>query len=172
MHLNFPKRTYKESKGPDQYRRGLYMHWQRTFLQPMLVAFDAATRQECTVERRPSNTPLQALTLLNDPTFVEATRVLAERAMRGSDGLPDRIEWIFQRSLQRRPAPKERGILETLLRKHLAHYRANEEAAKQLIRVGQAPTPEDLNAAEEAAMLRPVTEVLSQVGKLSFRPKE
>ena len=151
MHLNFPKRKYQASKGPDQYRRGLYMHWQRTFLQPMLVAFDAATRQECTVERRPSNTPLQALTLLNDPTFVEATRVLAERAMRGSEAMPDRMEWIFQRSLQRQPAPKERGILENLLRKHLAHYRANVGAAEQLIRVGQAPTPEDLDAAELAA---------------------
>ena len=76
-NLNFPKRTYVHDKGESQYRRGLYTHWQRTFLHPSMMAFDAPSRQECTAERATSNTPMQALTLLNDPTYVEAARVFA-----------------------------------------------------------------------------------------------
>ena len=67
-HLNFPKRTYEADEGDDQYRRGLYTHWQRSFLHPSLAAFDAPSREECVAERPVSNTPQQALTLLNDPT--------------------------------------------------------------------------------------------------------
>ena len=78
-HLNFPVREYESDHGESQYRRGLYTYWCRTFLHPSLLAFDAPTREECTVERPRSNTPLQALVLLNDPTYVEAARVFAER---------------------------------------------------------------------------------------------
>ncbi len=72
--LNFPKREYAASFGDNLYRRSLYTHWQRTFLHPTLLVFDAATREECTVQRASSNTPLQALTVLNDPIFLEAAR--------------------------------------------------------------------------------------------------
>ena len=78
-YLNFPTREWANDKGENQYRRGLYTYWQRTFLQPSLLAFDASTREECTVERPRSNTPQQALVLLNDPTYVEASRVFAEK---------------------------------------------------------------------------------------------
>ena len=74
--LNFPKRTYQHDTGASQYRRGVYTHWQRTFLHPSLLAFDAPVREECTARRDRSNTPLQALVLMNDPTYVEAARVL------------------------------------------------------------------------------------------------
>src|SRR5207237_1115649 len=77
--LNFPKRNYVADKGESQYRRGLYTHWQRTFLHPSLVNFDAPSREECVAQRSQSNTPQQALTLLNDPTYVEAARVFAAR---------------------------------------------------------------------------------------------
>jgi hypothetical protein len=80
--LNFPTRTYQADRGDQQYRRGLYSHWQRTFLHPMLKAFDAPSREECAARRTRSNTPLQALALLNDPSFVEAARALAERIVR------------------------------------------------------------------------------------------
>ena len=70
----FPHARWMADNGPDQYRRGLYTYWQRTFLHPSLLAFDASTREECVVERPRSNTPLQALVLLNDPTYVEAAR--------------------------------------------------------------------------------------------------
>ena len=75
--LNFPKREYSASHGDDLYRRGVYTFWQRSFLHPSLVTFDAPTREECTVNRANSNTPLQALVLLNDPIYVEAARVFA-----------------------------------------------------------------------------------------------
>ncbi len=78
--LNFPKRTYEADHGDALYRRGLYTFWCRTFLQPSLQAFDAPSREECTIKRINSNTPLQALALLNDPTYVEAARGLAEKS--------------------------------------------------------------------------------------------
>ena len=78
--LNFPKREYSASRGADLYRRGLYTTWQRTYLHPSLLNFDAPTREECTVNRVISNTPLQALDLLNDPIYVEAARVFAQNA--------------------------------------------------------------------------------------------
>ena len=77
QHLNFPKREYKSDTDSRQWRRGLYVHWQRMFLHPQLLAFDAPTREECTAVRARSNTPKAALVLLNDPTFVEASRKLA-----------------------------------------------------------------------------------------------
>ena len=82
MHLKFPNRTWQHDTGESQYRRGLYTWWQRTFLHPSLLAFDAPTREECTAQRPRSNTPLQALVLLNDPTYVEAARKFAERIVR------------------------------------------------------------------------------------------
>ncbi|HAG55275.1 MAG TPA: hypothetical protein DCL17_02600, partial [Dehalococcoidia bacterium] len=75
-HLNFPKRKWQHDKGSSQYRRGVYTHWQRTFLHPSLLAFDAPSREECTAERMVSNTPQAALALLNDPTYVEAARAV------------------------------------------------------------------------------------------------
>ena len=75
----FPEREWKKDSGENQYRRGLYTYWQRSFLHPSFLAFDAPPREECTVERPRSNTPQQALVLLNDPTYVEAARVFAQR---------------------------------------------------------------------------------------------
>ena len=80
-HLNFPKRTYQQHNDERQWRRGLYVHWQRQYLHPMLKAFDAPSREECTAKRPRSNTPLASLVLLNDPTFVEAARKFAERVL-------------------------------------------------------------------------------------------
>ena len=88
--MNFPKREYSASRGDDLYRRALYTEWQRTFLHPTLLTFDAPTREECTVNRVSSNTPLQALDLMNDPIFVEARacspRTLCSRAAARSTG--------------------------------------------------------------------------------------
>src|SRR5205823_245961 len=81
VNLNFPVRDYVAHRDERQYRRGVYTHWQRTFLHPMLANFDAPSREECWADRAVSNTPQQALTLLNDPSFVEAARVFAERLL-------------------------------------------------------------------------------------------
>ena len=80
-NLNFPKRTYKADTGPNQYRRGVYTHWQRQFLHPALIAFDAPSREECTANRPQSNTPLAALVMLNDPSQVESARAISTKSI-------------------------------------------------------------------------------------------
>jgi hypothetical protein len=119
-NLQFPDRDYTAAPGDDQYRRGLYIHWQRTFLQPALANFDASSREECACTRNVSNTPQQALTLLNDPTFVEAAQALARNllAHRGSDN--ERLELAAQRALARQ---LKAGELDSL-RQFLAEQRA------------------------------------------------
>ena len=114
--LNFPKRTYQADLGSRQYRRGLYTHWQRTFLHPMLKAFDAPNREECTASRPRSNTPLQSLNLLNDPSFVEAAEHLADRILENHSGDDrTRIAAAFEKVTLRRPNYQELSILQDLL---------------------------------------------------------
>lgn len=115
-HLNFPTRTWQAHTDSRQWRRGIYVHWQRQFLHPMLKAFDAPSREECTAQRPRSNTPLAALALLNDPTFVEAARVFASHALateQPSD--TDRIEWIIQQAVTRPALQQEVALLKKLL---------------------------------------------------------
>jgi mono/diheme cytochrome c family protein len=151
-HLNFPPRTYTADDGPAQYRRGAYIHWQRTFLHPMLLAFDAPTREECTAQRMISNTPQAALVLLNDPTFVEAARKLAERLLREAPpGIEPRIAWAWRQVLSRRPTGDETAVLAELYAAHHAHYEAHPDQARLLVAVGQAPPADELPLAELAA---------------------
>ncbi len=113
QHLNFPTRTYQPDTGSNQYRRGVYTHWQRIFLHPMLKAFDAPSREEGSAERPVSNTPLAALTLLNDPSFTEAARALGVRIIQeGGSSAENKIKWAWQLALSR---PAEQKELETLL---------------------------------------------------------
>lgn len=150
--LNFPRRTYQTDRDDSQYRRGVYVHWQRQYLHPMLRAFDAPSREECTAQRPVTNTPLAALTLLNDPSFVEAARALAARTMReGGDTPAQRIRWAWQLTLSRMPAEREVAALERLYRRSREQYQADPEAARQLMSVGMAPVPKDLDVAELAA---------------------
>ncbi|MCC6859115.1 MAG: PSD1 domain-containing protein [Bryobacterales bacterium] len=151
--LNFPKREYSASRGEDLYRRSVYTHWQRTFLHPSLAAFDAPTREECTVNRVNSNTPLQALVLLNDPVFVEAARGLAQGMLTaGGRSLKARLEWAFLRALGRKPGKQERRILADLFRKSRDDFRRRPDQAAKLIHIGEAPVPERLKPVELAAM--------------------
>jgi mono/diheme cytochrome c family protein len=150
--LNFPRRRYQADEGPSQYRRGVYTHWQRTFLHPMLKAFDAPSREECTAQRARSNTPLQALVLLNDPTFVEAARVFAARIVReGGADVDDRIAWAYRQAVSRDPEPKIAKALRDVYSKHLQQYQQDTVAAEQLISHGQFPVPQELDPAELAA---------------------
>ena len=148
--LNFPAREWQNDKGEGLYRRGLYTHWQRTFLQPSLLAFDAPTREEAVCERTRSNVPQQALTLLNDPTYVEAARVFAERIMRGASVDGDRLEFAFRQALSRSPKQQEGKVLLDLLGKHRKEYMADPAAAAKLISAGDSPVPKDLNVTEWA----------------------
>jgi len=150
--LNFPKREYPQDHGDDLYRRSLYTHWQRSFLHPSLLVFDAPSREECVADRPRSNTPQQALVLLNDPIYVEAYRVLAERILRsGGADFDGRLRWTFARVLSRPPKPEEAAALKALYDHQLAHYQQNTDAAEQAISVGEWPVAKDLSAAELAA---------------------
>jgi hypothetical protein len=150
--LNFPKREYVPDIDENLWRRGVYTHWQRTFLLPSFIAFDAPSRDECTANRSPSNTPLQALVLLNDPTYVEAARVLAEKTMReGGNSFRAKLEWAFTRAVARPPARQEAKLLATLYERQRARYQRDEPAARELVSTGARPVAQDLPVAEVAA---------------------
>jgi hypothetical protein len=150
--LNFPKRTYPQDKGESLYRRGMYTWWQRTFLNPSLLNFDAPSHEECTAERTRSNTPQQALTLLNDPTYVEAARVFAARILTECKGdSPTRIKWAYKTALSREPAATELPVLAELLKKQQARYAADKPAAEALLKTGEAPPAKDADVVELAA---------------------
>jgi hypothetical protein len=151
-HLNFPPRKYQMHSDHRQWRRGLYVHWQRQFLHPMLKAFDAPTREECTAQRSRSNTPLAALALLNDPTFVEAARVFADRVLT-HDGQSDstRLDSAFLIAVSRKPDATEKKLLLTLLNENRQHYREAREEAGELIRTGLAAVADQVDPIELAA---------------------
>jgi mono/diheme cytochrome c family protein len=149
--LNFPPREWNDDTGEDQYRRGIYTWWQRTFPQPSLLAFDAPSREECVGERSRSNVPQQALVLLNDPTYVEAARVFAARIVReGGRTVEDRLRWAYARALARSPRDEEVRTLSALLQKHRAQYKADPQAARKVVAIGQATPPKGVNVEELA----------------------
>jgi hypothetical protein len=142
--------TYPASHGPDLYRRSLYTFWRRT-VSPANM-FDAANRQTCTVRASQTSTPLHALTTLNDPTWVEAARVLAEKSLESAADPAARLTHAFRRVLGRKPTDYD---LEALVRMHgrqLAIYRDDKEAAKQLLGIGESRRDEALDPAEHAAL--------------------
>ncbi|MDZ4405123.1 PSD1 and planctomycete cytochrome C domain-containing protein [Prosthecobacter sp.] len=151
-NLNFPVREWQNDSGESLYRRGMYTWWQRSFLHPSLVAFDAPSREECTAERNRSNIPQQALVLLNDPTYVEAARAFAARILTECNGdATKRINWACQQALQRQPSVDEMKTISALFEKHLADYTQDPAAAEALLKTGAAPTPVNLNKSELAA---------------------
>ncbi len=150
-NLNFPVRSYDADKDVGQYRRGLYTWWQRSYVHPSMLAFDAPTREECAADRPRSNIPQQALVLLNDPTYVEAARVFAVRIVtEGGETTEERIRWAWQQALLRKPDAKELATLRDLVKKHAAEYAADRDAAEALLKVGLKPVPADVDAAELA----------------------
>jgi hypothetical protein len=160
--MNFPKREYSASHGDDLYRRALYTQWQRTFLHPTLLTFDAPTREECGVNRVNSNTPTQALVLLNDPIFVEASRVFAANILKsGGRRWDEQLDWAFSRALNRAPEKEERRILTNLYQRSLASFRSGESDAGQLLSVGEAPVPSDVDRTNLAAMTTVARAVLN-----------
>ena len=151
-HLNFPKRSWKADAGDALYRRGMYTYLCRTFMHPSLAAFDAPSREECTVERVRSNTPQQALVLLNDPTYVESARIFAERILRESGKTAQaRITFAYQQALHRQPQARELELLTAVAAKHLKQYQGDAAAADALLKVGAKPADGKLNKAELAA---------------------
>ncbi len=144
---------FTPDRGPEKvHRRTLYTFFKRTAPPPQLSTFDAPTREACTVRRERTNTPLQALLLLNDPQFVECARALAERTMQEVDGPPEaRAAALFRRAVLRQPDEAEREELVGLYQSQLEVYRQDAEAAKRLIAVGELPPDANLDPAELAA---------------------
>ena len=153
QHLNFPRRSWQQGKDEALYRRSVYTFLCRSFPHPALVAFDAPSREECTAERPRSNIPQQALVLLNDPTFVEASRAFAERILKESkakaDG--DRIKWAFNQILNRAPSKKEAGLLGNFLKKQTQRYKEDPAAAKEFVSTGNSPFATDVDVSVLAA---------------------
>ncbi len=150
--LNFPERDYTASTGNDQFRRAVYTHWQRQYLLPFLLAFDAPSREECTAQRPISSTPCAALVLLNDPSFVEAARALAARVLTSTQGDDlARLQWVWKQVLGRDAAPAEANVLIRLLKKHRAQYAKDGKAADAILSIGISPRPKDVDKTELAA---------------------
>ncbi len=129
----------------------MYTFWKRTSPPPTLSTFDAPDRETCTVRRARTNTPLQALVLLNDPTYVEAARKLAERLLNEVGSTDERIVLAFRLVLARRPSDRELAVLRKVYEEQLSVYRADGDAAQALLSVGESPRDETLDPAELAA---------------------
>ena len=159
---NWTAQTYEQSHGKDLYRRGMYTFWKRTAPPPSMVTLDAPDREVCTVRRSRTNTPLQALILMNDPTYVEAARKFAERILvEGGKATPERLTFLVRTALSRLPSERERELLGKLRDSQLAKFRANPAAAKKLLSVGESPRNESLDPAELAAWTMVATTVLN-----------
>jgi hypothetical protein len=145
-------KDYVADKGVNLYRRSIYTFWKRTVTPPAMLTFDASMRETCVVREHRTNTPLQALNLMNDVTYVEPSRVLAERAMAEAGPSPaDRITLVFRRLLSRPPRPAELEILLGAYRSHLSEYQSNPETAAKLVSAGEYPRDSQVNVVELAA---------------------
>jgi mono/diheme cytochrome c family protein len=144
-------KTYVQDHGDALYRRSLYTFWKRTAPAPAMVTFDAPSRENFCVGRNRSNTPLQALALLNDVQQFEAARALAERLLRRAGTEPERLEYAFRSAVARPPRPAERTLLAEALATHRAHYERNTEAAAQVLANGESKPAAGLPPVEVAA---------------------
>lgn len=150
QHLNFPRKTWKQSDGGDLYRRSVYTYWCRTFPHPSMVAFDAPSREECTAERARSNIPQQALAMLNDPIFVEASRVFGARMAIHEGDARAKIGWGMKEAFSREGSEEELDLLERVYLAQKEKFKEEPEAAKAFLTMGEWPEPVGI-APEEAA---------------------
>jgi ribosomal protein L20 len=142
---------FKQDHGTSLWRRSLYSFWKRTSPPPSLSTFDAPSREACVVRRARTNTPLQALALMNDVQFVEASRLFAERIMKEGGSTPtERATFAFRWVTSRKPKPQELEVLLAQYSQHLANYRQAPEAAKKLLETGEAPLDAHLDPIEQA----------------------
>ena len=144
--------VFEQSAGDDLYRRSMYTFWKRTSPPPQMLALDAPDRETCTVRRARTNTPLQALILMNDPTYVEASRTLAERALtEGGTTDNQRMSFVFRLATARMPNESELEVMKSVLREQADLYKGQEEQAKQLLSNGDKSWNSELDACELAA---------------------
>jgi hypothetical protein len=158
---NWTAQTYEQSHGADLYKRTMYTFWKRTSPPPTLATFDAPDRETCTVRRPRTNTPLQALVLMNDPTYIEAARKLAERMMKEGKSDMDRISVAFRLATGHAPTRAESNVLMKLHKTQLEAYRADQTAALKLLQVGESKRDETLDCAELAAWTMVASTILN-----------
>jgi hypothetical protein len=155
-------KSYRQSTGPDLYRRSMYSFWRRTSPPPSMTTFDAPSREYCLVRRERTATPMQALTLLNDPQFVEAARVIAERATAAHPAAPRAALAQAFRLLTSRPASNaELAVLEELFEAERTHYRQQQAEAEQYLAIGEKTRDPQFDVAELAAMTAAVQAIMS-----------
>ncbi|MEX2215520.1 MAG: DUF1553 domain-containing protein, partial [Phycisphaeraceae bacterium] len=142
---------YQQDKGDKLYRRSMYTYWRRTIPPPTMMTFNAAAREVCIVRKDRTITPLQALTLLNNTTFVEAARFLAERMMNQHATADQRIAWAFRVVTSRPPQTHELKRLLADLSAYQMDFRQSPESAKKLLSVGEKPFDKALNTGDLAA---------------------
>ena len=151
-NLNFPVRKWEADKDENQWRRGLYVWWQRSYVHPAMLAFDAPTREECAADRVRSNIPQQALVLLNDPEFVEAARAFAATILKKGGSTPEaRIAWAWREATGRPAKPAEIETLRALLERQRAVLSQDANAAGEIIKVGHFPAPAGISPLDLAA---------------------
>ena len=155
-------KSYSQSKGEGLYRRSLYTFWRRTSPPPSMRTFDATSREVCTARRERTATPLQSLVLLNDPQFIEAARVLAEKLIQQPDSdLESRIRHAFRLLTSRTPSLKETEILKRLYRDQKTYFDSVPNDAKQFISIGDSPRDERIDPTDHAAMTVVITNLLN-----------
>jgi hypothetical protein len=143
--------TFEQDHGEKLYRRSLYTYWKRTVPPPNMVAFDAPNRETCTVYRNPTVTPLQALVLLNDVQFVEASRAFAERILAHNSDETENLRWAFEECVSRPPTNAELSVLTGALHRERTRYAANPTAAQKYLDNGESPRNEKIPVPEHAA---------------------
>ncbi|MEM7369654.1 MAG: DUF1553 domain-containing protein [Bacteroidota bacterium] len=149
---NQPLRRYMQGHGEELYRRSLYTFWKRTVPPPTMMTFDAPTRNQCTVKRQATSTPLQALVMLNDPQFLEASREFGLRMIEeGGRSLEERIQFAFQWATSRKPSSKEISLLSQLFEEELTEFEQHPDRAEALLGLGEKHTISDLANPELAA---------------------
>jgi hypothetical protein len=145
-------RGYETDRGENLYRRSLYTFWKRTVAPPSMVIFDSPTRETCTVRQGRTNTPLQALTLMNDTTYMEASRKLAERMMtEGGSNAAERVAYGYRLVLARSPKAPEAGVLQSTLKRFESYYAIQHNDAVKLLSQGESPRNLQLPPGELAA---------------------
>ena len=148
----FTAQSYEQQHGDDLYRRSMYTFWKRTSPPPEMITFDAPDREKCSARRLLTNTPLQALVLLNDTTYIEAARALARRMLTEGGSSPEkRIGYGFRLATSRQPAPREIAVLRTALSQSMQDFRGHEDQAASLLNVGEAKLDTKVSKADLAA---------------------
>ncbi len=158
----FSAQEYVQSHGRDLYRRSMYTFWKRTVPPASLATFDAPDREKCVARRAVTNTPLQALVLMNDPTYVEAARALAQRVLlEGGKDVNSRLVYAFRLAAGRKPNAQESNVLRDLLNKQLASFRSDKKAAGELLRTGESAASAKVDQAELSAWTMVASAILN-----------